>query len=294
MEENVKIEKLEETQNVKKKINKGLVIIIIIFALIILVLIGYICYDKGIIFNKSEISSTETENEKKSNSTTEETTKEENLDINSRLVQYLYNLVSNDTDNYNWTNGWEFWNNSGDKREKEFDIATATEQVKMTLVGRNLKERHKEFLTCDSSIPDSTTDSNHSICYENKRNDYHYGNQYGYSKSYVESIYKELFGKDANLDTNTPIYAFWTVNGSYYYNKTVDKYVLYLSEGGGTAAAGEKYTLASAKRIDNQIIITQNVEYSALDNPVENYKYIYTFETEDDGMYRFVSRVKEK
>ncbi len=69
---------MEKEIETKKK-GKGLVIVIIIMSLIILGMAGYICYDKGIIFNnkKEETSSKQSDTKKESKETDKDTSKEE-------------------------------------------------------------------------------------------------------------------------------------------------------------------------------------------------------------------------
>lgn len=54
-----------ENNNITKKKGKDLVIIISVLVIVILSLISYICYDKGIIFNSNKTSTTKTTEKRK-------------------------------------------------------------------------------------------------------------------------------------------------------------------------------------------------------------------------------------
>ena len=45
---------MENEEIIVKKSHKGLIILVILLVLVILGLVGYICYDKGLIFQKQE------------------------------------------------------------------------------------------------------------------------------------------------------------------------------------------------------------------------------------------------
>ena len=282
-----------------KKQGKGLVVIVVILIIAVLGLVGFICYDKHLIF-----SSTSKDNDLKSNNTSSNS--KEKLDINSRLVQDLYSLVTIDADdcNKNWIYGYDKDNN---KYNDEFNVETADESVKMNFVGNLLSESKINYVDCSTiTIPNQLNDAD-SFCYasnneENKEIK-------TYDKSYIEYLYKKLFGKNQKLDTNVEVKADKFGGQAYFYISSYDKYFLYLREVGGTCGPDKYNTkITKAFKIGKQIKIYENEilnhyeegndqTYGTSDDVVKevsNNTYIYTFNQEDDGMYSFVSRLKEK
>ena len=169
----------------------------------------------------------------------------------------------------------------------------------MNIVGQNLVESEKQYVNCSvTNIPDKT-DYGYSICYQQKNNNNIVGPQYSFDRKYIETLYKSIFGKDAKLDTSVAI---WTSHGalhSYSYVESEDAYVLFGNDGGYTTGPGGYLaSLESAVKDENKIYIYESVKKEIYNGDsvlekTENFKMIYTFELEDDGMYKFVSRVKE-
>ena len=86
---------------------------------------------------------------------------------------------------------------------------------------------------------------------------------------------------------------------SYKYIPKYDRYFEYQTSGGVTTGPGGYVTkLEKALKEGNKIYIYEDVvveKYDGNDNKIgtENYYMVYTFELEDDGMYKFISRVKK-
>ncbi len=283
----------------KQRSNKGLIIGLVISIILLLGLGCYVVYDKDLLHLKKETSNDI------------QTPKEENevkeLDINSRLVQTLYNKVSSETEESNWNHFWYYSSEqTKDGALENFDVKTSSEIVKMQLVAKNLVEENKKIITCsDYNIPDYAPKNSYlkedrfSLCYTQKEDSIYHSNifyfQYGYKKDYVESIYKELFGPNSKLNTDVPIYTDCLHISSYNYLNATDMYFEYTIEGGGTNGPGG-YTakIAKATQDDEQIKIYETVdEYNDEKAKVDTYTFVYTFKLEKDGMYSFVSRMKE-
>ena len=263
----------------EQKSNKGLIIVLVMFIIICLGLIGYIAYDNGMlakIMNKSDVK------EEKKESVKKEETKE--LDINSRLVQSLYNKISSESEESTWDTYWVYQNPDNDfNMEEDFNIETSNETIKMQIVYSNLANKNKLNINCNEyKIPDD---------------------QNAYSKDYVESVYKSIFGSKSKLDTSVPMRSNFYGLPTYYYIPEYDMYFAYRAELGGVIGTGG-YTskLEKATQKEKQIKLYEKVEkygpkdddLSTLEEELEDsFTFIYTFEQEEDGMYAFISRVKE-
>lgn len=267
---------------------KSSIVYIIVIILLILGFGGYILVDQGIIkldiFNKKE----EVKEEKKKD-------KKEELDINSRLVQNLYNSISYDVNN--WGKYWMFEDDATKSNgEVDYFVKNASEYTKMKLVSINFVEHKKGSAKCDDiNIPAQDKDGRLSICALNSTmsaSDI----QHFYSREYVESLYKSLFGKDAKLDTSIPIQISYYPTTVYNYVESEDAYFEYYIEfGAGFTEGGYSTELFKAEKKGQNIYIYEEVTAVRQGGSIidDNFNFIYTFELEDDGMYKFVSRVKE-
>lgn len=259
-------------------------ILIVILILALLATSSYIIYDK-VFYEEKNPKSTE-------NKTTEKVKdSKENLDVNSRLVQTLYNkVVDKDGPSKYWMYNTYLNPDSTDR----FIVSEVAENEKMDFVGYNLNENKKEIVECNSSIPDTVKINNidyKSACYATKVWQYT-KIQYAYNKDYVETIYKELFGNDVKLDTSVDIPNGVYAAEVYHYIASLDKYVLYMTETGGTSVTNYSGVVTNAVKSGNEIKITEKVTHTDPEK-TEEYTYVYTFKLEDDGMYSFVSRIKE-
>lgn len=87
-----------ENNNITKKRGKDLVIIISVLVIVILSLICYICYDKGIIFNSNKTSTTKTTEKEKNDSPNKneekEKEEEENITFSDSELETYVNYIS--------------------------------------------------------------------------------------------------------------------------------------------------------------------------------------------------------
>ena len=272
----------------KKTKSTGKTVAIAILSILLVGAVGFIGYDKFII----KEDSTQSTNNKEKNTSKEE------IDINSRLVQSLYEKVSIEKKEGLCYNG--LFHEGSDK----IYANKMSNKEKMILVGNSLLNSRKKIIDCNSNIPDSQGNEGYlfSACYlNNKNNTYEY--QYAYEKDYIESVYKNIFGTKENFDTSEPI-------NNYYYNETLNEYVEYLTEGGMESTCGDNdstsLTLKKAFKTSSEIKLVELVNYTkredgpdgiseTIDDIVTktDYNYVYTFKLEDDGMYSFYSRIKE-
>ncbi|MBQ3469118.1 MAG: hypothetical protein IJH18_03620 [Bacilli bacterium] len=290
----------------EKKKGKGLVVFVVILILIILGLVGYILYDKGIILSPKEEPKVEKEEVKKE--------EKEELDIDSRLVQYLYNMVTEDS-NEGCIAGWEFWpaiesetNKDGDEVAVEKNYIFSNEDYNLidtNLLGRNLNSNEK-YRIDSKDVPKIDGRYNYDINAYFTEKDINYISTYYYTKRYVETVYKQVFGKQAKLDTSKSIQIAPSLDRAkgleelFYDKKTERYYPYYLLHGEigiSTCIGSQKNKLTRAVKDKDVIKLYQDVSTITGVEPntqTEEYKYIYTFELDDDGMYKFVSREKEE
>lgn len=246
-------------------------LIVIFLIVIVALLIGYISFGK--ITNKNEIVTND-----KSNIST---TKNETLDINSSLVQNLYNKVVLAGDNF-----YKYWfYNDSDN----YQVSSANESSKMALVYHNLKKS-------DFSIVQDATNIKKTIIL----NDNNYTLQENSSTGFipyerVEQTYKELFGSSDTLNKNEPMRVGPYVTEYYIYDESINGYVDYLTVGGGTTGSFYHGTVTGAVKTGDTIVITEKVDFSentdGTGKVTSTANYQYTFKLSGDT-YSFVSRGK--
>ena len=265
-----------------KKSKKGLVVVIVLLILIILGLVGYICYDKGLIFK------TEKEVVKK-----EKKVKERELSVDSTLVQTLYNEVTTGQ-----TEGWYvFWMygnlNNGDDT-KDFFSDKADENIKMQIVAHNIDKSKLVYDVDCAGLPNEVNDVGMNVCRWNSlvgTND----SETHFTKKYIESIYKKIYGSDAKLDTSAPVYMDVYHGVNYKYIPEKDAYYEYRIETGGTTGpGGYKVQLEKAIKKGSTIKLYEKVAKYGENNKAEEFTFVYTFEKDKKDIYKYVSRVKEK
>ena len=281
----------------EKKNNKIVVIIVLLILFLILGFFGgkYYCDTH----NKCEASNVK--NEESKTSTTED------LDINSRLIQYLYNEVTEDESESSNT-GWEGASTENNEIVYTKDFIhndSQTSDVDLRLLARNLDDV-KNYVP-SSEAPTVNGRKNHASRYDSS-GEIDLGATY-YTRKYVETQYKLLFGKDAKLDTSKPIQMDVFAIEELHYDSKSDNYYSQYIEGGGTCGpGGTSYKISKATRSGDEIKIYQDVEEisykegangtveetDATRQVDDKYKFVYTFKLADDGMYNFVSRTKEK
>ena len=263
------------------KSNKVLVILVIFFFLTTIVSVCYIGYD----FFSQESESVEEQNNA-----------DEELDINSRLVQSLYGKVVLDDD----TNYKYFMYENNDN----YIVSDASSSSKLTLAYFNLKATDIRTLSSDisdlSSVLQTNTISglNYSYVLDNEEFDNEFFSYYTVSfipYDKMSNSYRDLFGDDAVIDKSVPIKTDYYNVRYYIYNETLDGYVPYITEGGGTSGSYFIGKVTKAIKSDGEILIYESVEEIPLGDGIEVASpstYVYTFQVEDDG-YTFVSRIKE-
>lgn len=224
-----------------------------------------------------------------------ESTKEEELDTNSALVQMLLNEVS-DTETMAGSRNWEYADLTVGASE-DFYAEKANEAIKMQLVGRLLNEEAASSLgigECNSI--ESNIDNRTKACEAARTNSYLNKYNVAYTKKYVERLYKQLFGSDAELNTSVDINLDFLRQVVLHYNEALGKYVGYVNTqggAGGTVAAVYEISVASAIKKGDQIIIREKVVEDTQEQEKKETYYTYTFAS-DKGFYKFLSRVKDK
>ena len=234
-------------------------------------------------------------------------TEEKELDINSRLVQFLYTEVTHDTET-NCYAGWEFASSDNNEIIYTKDFVhndSQTSDIDLKLLARNLNGE-KNYVP-SSEAPTVSGRRNHQSRYDSS-GEIDLGATY-YTRKYVEAQYKMLFGKDAKLDTSKPIQMdVFGIEELYYDSKTDNYYSQYIDGGGTCGPGGTSYKISKAIKTDDEIKIYQDVEEISYKEDASGhidttdaarqvdakYKFVYTFKMADDEMYNFVSRTKEK
>lgn len=282
----------------KNKSSVGKVILVIL--LLILFLVGGFFGGKYYTESKKE-ETKETKEEK-------EVEKEEELDINSRLVRYLYNMVTYDAKE-SCFNDWEYRASTNIDPKSRTDgnykyDSSKQGDVEMNLVGRNISRNQAEYEFSLENIPKVEGRLKSEINSDGSES----GTTFSYSKDYVETVYKSIFGAESKIDTSLPIKLdLFGAEELHFDSKSNKYYVSYIETGGTCGPGGLELKFDKAISKGKTLKIYQNVSNisykpnadGSISNDSKNkieekYKYVYTFELEDDGMYKFVSRVKEK
>lgn len=270
-------------------------IIIVVLTILLLGTISYIGYDILLAKGKNNISNDKT-------NTSNKTGEEKELDINSRLVQSLYHKVTSDSgiDPYVF---WRYRSSDNSNSLTDFNANSTSEEIKMQLVSLNLKDEEKIYINCSTTNIPAENAGYNSFCYLNKTyNDN--SPQYAYTKSYIESVYKDLYGSQSKLDTSAVIWLDAFGCSKLVYVNTLDMYIEYTTECGGTSGpGGYEAKISKAIQKDDTIQIYQDVtetDYEEINGVIDesneatrktkNYTLIYTFKLDEDGMYNFISR----
>ena len=260
-----------------EKKNNGVVIFLIVVIVLLLSYIGYISFFK--VTNKNETVSSDKERVDSDSKNT--STKEETLDVNSSLVQGLYNKVVLTGDSF-----YKYWfyNNSNN-----YQVSNASESSKLALVYHNLKKS-------DFSIIQDATNVKKNITLDNSNYTLQENSSTGFIPyERVEQTYKELFGSSDTLNKSEPMRVGPYVTEYYVYDESVNGYVDYLTVGGGATGSFYHGEVTKAVRTGDTIVITEKADFSENDDgagkitSTENYEY--TFKLSGDT-YSFVSRIK--
>lgn len=258
----------------KKKSSSGLIVLVVILLIGLLATSGYIVYDK-VIANKETKN-----NDKEQEKIVDTSEKEEVLDIDNPYIQSLYYKVTANSENF--STNWMFPENKDNIIISEMD-----EKYKMNLVGINLRRDSELYVSC-SDVPEKQ-ETSYSAClpgsntYSTKK----------IAKTEIERVYKDLFGKNAELDTSASINLRQINVEKYYYVASIDAYVLYTLAGGGTTATKKIGSLTKAVKINDEIKLYEElaITIEGIQQPSE--KYIYTFKQDDENHYYFYSLEKE-
>lgn len=263
------------------KTNNFLVVLVIIFFLTTLAGASYICYDNFFKVNSKTKDNTSVEE----NSTEEKNNKEEKLEVNSRLVQSLYNKVGLVDDS---SNRYEAY-----RKSDNILVSEMNDEDKLALVYTNLLSYSFQTLPNENLDQEIiTNNSNYNSNYQLLLTSYGYINFIPFSA--VELKFKELFGQDATFSKESIIREDSDSLRIYVYNNNLNGYVEYTNVGGIEGRISYKGRVVSAKRSDKNITITEEVTAVPPEgSPTTVGNYVYTFNIDDDGMYSFVSRIKE-
>ena len=252
--------------------------LIISAAVALLVILAGISY----ILFKDDIRTTNNK-EKVDTDRVETSSSIETLDINSRLVQSLYSKVGlvNDLHNRYATYG----------ESDNLLVSEMSDEDKLSLVYTNLLS-HSFKTVPNENLDQEITTNNSSYNYQLLLTSYGYINFIPFSD--VELGFKELFGQNETFSKGTTIRADSDSILIYVYNNFLNGYVLYSNVGGIEGRISYGGRIVSAKKSDKNITITEEVTATTPEgNPATIGTYIYTFNIDDDGMYSFVSRIKE-
>lgn len=252
-------------------------IIIVLLIVLVLALGGYIAYDK--IYLKEDTETTNTSNKSENKEEEEEKEDEEiSLDVNDRLVQELYSLVVDKSSNPHYY---------FDENKTEELASSMDEEKKMQLIYHNFSNSDYTYTNCNNVNPETIENYSCSLAQTNLQG------KNSIPSANVERIYKKVFGTDAKINTAVII----KINNDlerYIYNSNLDTYVSFMRIGGGESYSSTTTTITKAIKKADEIKIYEHAITKRVDGTTEEHDYYYTFKLEDDGMYSFYSRVKEK
>lgn len=193
------------------------------------------------------------------------------LDVNGVVVRTLLNKVNG---NISDATGWNYENVGFD-----YDKATAAQKNKF--IKYNIVEYFEKYYSCsDSKYMKKSSDGRYvDYCIGKKVLDGKF-----LDRKYVETIYKDLFGKDEKLDTNEPFFMHNLEVEGYFYDKVNDVYVKMIQEGGGITGTEYKGVTVDAYTEANKLVITDKVEeYDKTIKKTSEYKVEYTFINDGEG-----------
>lgn len=261
------------------KNNKLLFFFTILFFLVAVSSLGYICYD-----NFKDDDKVDVRNKQNNGSTIKEVGEEE-LDINSRLVRSLYNkvgLVKNSSNRY-----------ESYKDNDNLLVKDMSDEDKLALVYSNLSS------SLFDAIPNNDLEQSISIEGSNYNYDYElFLNSYGWVDfidfSLVELEFKSLFGNNASFSKNSLIRTDSSSLLYYIYNDDLNGYIPYSTVGGYEGGISYVGKVVEAFKTSKNIVIKEEVTTVTPEGDSKSIGiYDYTFSIDDDGMYSFVSRIKE-
>ena len=297
-----------EEEKSKKNKGKGLIVALVIAIVIILGLVGYICYDKGIILYKNKNKETTNIEEEKVEEVVEKEITDENTKQSILDKIYFLNIKTAVIDSPKINNYMEF----------------IYPYVRSELYSANLNSSEKIFAAINSLgkefEPLTVSYENMEASVKEKFKVYSESTyfssvvRYQISSSKVEQRYKELFGENLlnHKDVGRcPFYTYDSVNNLYYFT----------SECGGTSASTNALYVNKITTLDDNIyayvnlayitphgddissstsdiydgvsnegklIETTNDKYNLSENYTKFTNYKYTFKKDSTGNYYFV------
>ncbi len=235
-------------KEIKEKKSKVPVIITIIVC-VLFAIIGYFGGD----FIASKVSSLEKKSDVKSSDKDEtETIKEEKIDINSSLVQNLYNIFKYDA------------------CYKDVDSLNNNNLVKLRIAYNNIPKSSVFTIECSkigtidgaycgASMTDLMTDA-YSVNDTQKFNEYEMQNHtYAVKADVIENKVYELFGNDYKFKNESFGILDYSADASCHvmnYNSTNNIYAEYNGECGGSCPVFEQKLLSATKKGDKLYIVT--------------------------------------
>ena len=287
---------MEENKKESKKVA--------ILLMIVLFLLGIILgYASSKLLNKDEDkkdNDVEEKEEKKEEEREESKTDREKLltisnrgeeqDINSSEIQKLYkNVTYGDGDNSIY--------------EKEsylypteiFVVSEASDKEKISLIGHLLDKTNVREASCsDLKVSQIKVGNNVFLCeYPLSSEEKLYKSVEYYTKSYIEELYKSVFGSKATINTDYPISANPYSTVIYSYIESLGNYYMYVVDGGGTTGMpyNVTYTLKRAYKTEEYLVLEREIKYTD-DNQklvVEPTIVKYVF-VKDENSYRFFGK----
>lgn len=317
MQENNNFEEKNElkSKNQTKK-KSGIIILIVCLVLIIVGLVTYIFYDKGIIFNNTNTTTEKTDKDKETNTKTEDEIETEitSNDIKTSLSKKIDQITFKKD-----TNGNDYF--SENTYGFNFDLlkkSTLTEEEKLIIALQNVSDKYTS-ITIESSKMDLPSE------WEFWRNDEYKDGDSQVLVSYVTEIYHSLFGLEEIQYNNTSN----SKCPNFIYDKTNQVYYVIARCGGTSGGSIISYKANYMKKGDEAYVdvyygsswllldesnginiynsITTNYETQTpyktngnLNDQIitdQNYqdfeKYKFTFKLNNDKEYNFVKVEKE-
>ena len=210
------------------------------------------------------------------------------LNPESTLVQSLYHsVVLREDTSYKY-----FMYENQD----QYFVQDASEMSKLTLAYHNLKIADlKTTVLIDSSLLEESI----TIPQSNTPSFYHCDHNQGVITlipyESMLATYQSLFGEEETLDTTIPIQTDVNHIKYYVFYDSLNGYIPYVTEGGGTSGSYFTGEVTQALQKENEIQIYEEVTEIPLGEGIEVQEpsiYVYTFQVTEDG-YTFISRVKE-
>ena len=262
----INVKKFKKKQQLKIKISVSIMVLIVMGVVTVTSIVANVLKDGST--NQAGIAV---------NGELEESKK---LDLNSRLVKNLYNMVYD-----NRSEGVEsfVYPNLDKIVIKDMDI-----ESKMRLVISNLE--NKSFSYNDCSINGAI-----NINYNNKNYNCDIGNDGYIALDKVTDKYMELYGSLKDFDKNVLLLS--SQDELYVYGVSVDNvegYYRYKSSSSNNNSYSYNRKLVDAVLVDNVVSITENIVAIDLQGTTYQENVTYTFTLDDDGTYSYYSRVRNQ